>query len=160
MLVTILMNIFWGSPYVPSKKKTIECMLKEGNLKKGQTIFDLGCGDGRLLVRAEKQYGIKGIGYEGAPIPYLLAQLNKLFNKSNIEIRYGNLFKAPVHEADAIFLYLGPEVQSKLTHKLQKECTTGTSIISNSFHLPGIEPKRTLPKHKDTGNQIIHIYQL
>jgi len=160
MLITVMMNIFWGAPFVPSNRKTVDLMIKESKFKKGMTVYDLGCGDGRLLIKAEKKYGIKGIGYDNAPLAYISAQINKWINNSKIEIHAKNFFKVSLKDADAIYLYLTPEVQKKLSKKILKECKPGTLIISNTFHLPGVEPLKTIPKNKKNRTKTIHFYKL
>jgi len=125
LLITAVVNMISGAPSVPSNRRTIARMLKEAKLKKGQTIYDLGCGDGRLLIRAEKEFGTIGIGYENAPITIMLGLINKLIHRSKIQFRFSNFFKANLSDAQTIFLYLGPEAQQKLSPKIKKECKKG-----------------------------------
>lgn len=160
LLATAIINIFSGAVSVPSNKATIERMLKEARLKKNQIIYDLGCADGRLLIRAEKKYGTHGIGYENAPIPFLLAHLNKWWHSSTIEIRFKNFFNDSLKEAQTIFLYLSPEVQKKLSPKLKKECKKRTLIVSNTFHIPNLKPYKIIPKNKIKKTKTIHMYKL
>ena len=158
MIVSILMHMFSGAPWVPSSKRTIELMLKEARLKKGETIFDLGCGDARLLIRAEKKYGTHGIGYEHAPFAYFFAHLYKILSRSKVILRCKNLLNAPLQETDVIFLYLGPDLSKKLAPKIKKECKPGTRIICNTFHLPGMEPERKIPKSKT--HNTVYLYKV
>jgi len=160
LLCTAVVNMISGSPFVPSNRRTLDLMLKEAHLKKGALVYDLGCGDGRLLIRAEKKCGIKGIGYENAPIAFLLALLNKFFHRSHVSLRFKNFFKSSLKDANFIFLYLGPEVQVKLAPKLKKECRRGTLIISNTFHLPGFKPFKTFPKNKKNKTKTVYIYKI
>jgi SAM-dependent methyltransferase len=160
LFITAVVSILSGSPYVPSNRATIERMLKEAKLKKNQLVYDLGCGDGRLLIKAEKKYRIKGIGYEAAPIPYLLALGNKLFHRSKAKIYLGDFMKVNLENAQVIFLYLGPELQRKLAPKIKKECQPGALIVANSFHLPGLKPIKTIKEDKKARTKTIHIYKL
>lgn len=160
LLLTVIINLFSGAVSVPSNRATIKRMLKEAKLKKGMVIYDLGCGDGRLLIRAEKEYGTKGVGFENAPIIYLWAQLNKVIFKSKAKIHFKNFFKCSLKEAKRIVLYLSPEVQKKLAPKLKKECKKGTIIISNTFHVPGLTPYKTIPKNPKERTKTIHLYKL
>lgn len=160
LLVTVFVNILSGAPFVPSNRATTQRMLKEAKLKKGERVYDLGCGDGRLLIKAEKQYGTKGVGYENAPIAFLFATLNKWIHRSSVEIRYGNLFHAPLKKADVIVMYLGPDVQKKLAPKLKKECRKGTRIISNTFHLPDFKPVKKIERDRAARTQTIYLYKV
>lgn len=160
LLFTAVVNMISGSPFVPSNRRTLDLMLEVAHLKKGTLVYDLGCGDGRLLIRAEKKYGIKGIGYENAPIAFLLGFLNKIIHRSHVSLRFKNFFKSSLKNANFIFLYLGPEVQVKLAPKLKKECRPGTLIISNTFHLPGFKPFKTFPKNKERKTHTVYIYKI
>lgn len=160
LLITVLVNIVSGAPFVPSNGRTVDLMLKEAKFKKGERVYDLGCGDGRLLIRAEKRYGIQGIGYENAPIAYLLGRLNKLIHRSSIDLRFGNLFRANLKDADAILMYLGPDLQKKLIHKFKKECRPGTRLISNTFHLPGFTPVKKIERDRKKRTQTVYLYKI
>jgi len=160
LLITAVVNLFSGAVSVPSNRNTIKLMLEVANLKKGDVIYDLGCGDARLLIQAEKKYGTIGIGYENAPITFLVAQILKKIRKSNVKILFRNFFKDSLSEAKIIFLYLSPEVQKNLTTKIKKECRKGTTIISNCFHLPDLTPYKTIPKDKKNKTNTVHIYKI
>ena len=160
LLITAVVNMISGAPSVPSNRRTIARMLKEAKLKKGQTIYDLGCGDGRLLIRAEKEFGTIGICYENAPITIMLGLINKLIHRSKIQFRFSNFFKANLSDAQTIFLYLGPEAQQKLSPKIKKECKKGTTIICNTFHLPGFKETKKIPKDKKARTNTIYIYKI
>jgi hypothetical protein len=158
MLISIILHIFSGAPWVPSKKATINLMLQEAKLKPNQNLYDLGCGDARLLIKAEKQFQTKGTGYEHAPLAYVAAMLNKWIHRSQVQVHYKNFFKHSLKGADVIFLYLGPDVQKKLAPKLKKECKPGTLILSNTFHLPTFEPIKHIPKNKLTNS--VYLYKV
>ena len=158
MLVSTIMHMFSGAPWVPSTGPTIELMLKEAGLKPGQKIYDLGCGDARLLIKAEKRFQTKGVGYENAPLAYVVSMLNKLIHRSNVEVRYRNFFKDSLKPAEVIFLYLGPEVQKKLAPKLKKECKPGTLIVSNTFHLPDFTPIKKIERTR--AHNTVYLYKI
>lgn len=161
LLTTVLVNIISGAPFVPSNSKTAGRMLEQAKLKKGMVIYDLGCGDARLLIQAEKKYGTRGIGYENAPIAFILAWLNRWIHRSHVELRFGNFFNASLKNADVIFLYLGPDVQKKLVPKLLQECRPGTLIVSNTFHLPEFTPFKKIPRDVKKGiKNTIYFYKI
>ena len=126
MLVTATINLFYRVPYVPSKMRVVKKMVEVAKLKKGDIVYDLGCGDGRLLLEAEKNKEVETRGYEAAPIPFLLAHLKKLFHHSRMKIYPSNFIKANLSDANVIFCYLGPETMTELSNKLKKECRKGT----------------------------------
>lgn len=160
MLLTAVINLFIRVPFVPSKKRVVNEIITLAKLKKGERVYDLGCGDGRFLVEAEKIAQVKGVGFEAAPIPFLLAHFNKWINHCKFKIYARDFFKANFKDAEVIFCYLGPEVMAKLCPKFKKECSKGTRIYSHTFHMEGMEPTKTWPKNPLTKMPTIYLYQI
>jgi len=160
LLATAVVNLFFRVPYVPSKMSAVIKMVSVAELKNGDVVYDLGCGDGRLLFEAEKQKKIDARGYEAAPIPYLLAKAKKLFLRSKTKISLSNFFKANLKDADVIFCYLGPEVMSSLMGKIKNECRKGTRIISNTFQLKEMVPSKIWEKDPKKHLPSIYLYEI
>ena len=160
MLATAMINLFIRVPYVPSKMRVVKKVIEVADLKTGEHVYDLGCGDGRLLLEAEKKAKIMAEGYEAAPIPYLFAQIKKLFHHSRMHISMRNFFKVDLKNADVIFCYLGPETMTKLAEKFKKECKKGTRIISHTFHLEGFTPTKVIAKNSKLKLPTIYLYQI
>lgn len=137
---------FFRSPFVPSNRRTIEKMLKIAKIKKGEKVVDLGCGDGRIVVRADRLYGAKAVGYEISWMVWSLAQLNKLLKGSNAKIYRQSFFQADLSQVDVVFCYLLPEAMRQLEPKFKKELKKGARIVSASFSLPGWKPVRDYPR--------------
>ncbi len=156
MLATAMVSLFIRVPYVPTRMRVARRIIEVAKLKKGEIVYDLGCGDGRLLLEAEKKTKIDARGYEMAPIPYLLAKLKKWFHGSEMHIYMKNFFHGSLKDADVIFCYLGPETMDRLSKKFRHECKKGTRIISHTFHLNGFRPKKIW--HKDAKNRLPTIY--
>lgn len=126
-----------GAPFVPSKRTSADAMIRLADIKKGNTIYDLGSGNGKLLVLAA-QKGAKAIGYEINPMLVALSNIRALFsNKRLIHTYWKNFWRADIHNANVIFVYLLPWKMEKLAEKLKKELKPGTTIVSNSFIFPG-----------------------
>ena len=132
-----------GAPFVPTKNKTADAMIKLAEIKKGDTVYDLGSGDGKLLLLAAKK-GARVIGYEINPILVLFSNLR------GARTRWKNFWSADIHNADVIFIYLLPWKMERLAEKLKKELKPGATIVSNSFIFPGWKILR-----QDTVN---HVY--
>ena len=139
--------LFFGSPFIPTKKKDIQRILEHLPLKDGMTIYDLGCGDGRFLTTISKKATIQAIGYEYSPLVWFIAQIrNFLHRGKNVKIYYSSYFKANLSDADIIFLFLMPQRMEKIREKLQKECKKDTIVVSHGFKIPGLKEIRFLEK--------------
>ncbi|KKP40795.1 MAG: type 12 methyltransferase [Candidatus Peregrinibacteria bacterium GW2011_GWC2_33_13] len=160
LVLSACVCLFYRVPYVPTKKRLIETLLKTAKPHKGQTIYDLGCGDGRLLFAAEKKYHTKCIGYELSPIAYFLAMIKKIIQRSKSKIYLKNFFKAKISDAEIIFLYLTPAILKKLVKKVKKECHKGTIIVSHTFHIEGLKPLKIIKRDKKNKIPIIYIYKI
>lgn len=124
-----------GSPYVPTKQKELEYILKEARLQKGKIFLEPGCGDGRVLRTATKIYGVKSIGYDINPliIHYSRFLANRQHLKSEFYIK--NLFDIDYRKADYLYLFLMPDLLKKLLPVLEKQLNKNAIIISHGFKL-------------------------
>ncbi|MFC1810317.1 50S ribosomal protein L11 methyltransferase [Patescibacteria group bacterium] len=159
-VATALVSIILRVPYVPTKKRVMQKILKEAKIKKGETFLDLGCGDARMLIEAEKQKKVNAIGYEIAPLIYLMAVLRKLVSNSKAKIHFKNFFRENLKNADVIFCYLMPKELQKLAKKIKKECKKGTRIISNTFKIKGLKPVKVIPKNEETKIPTLYFYKI
>lgn len=127
-----------GVPFVSTNKKDFDAILKSVDLTVGETVYDLGCGKAHLLVKAAKEYNVKGVGYEISLWPYVWAKFNVWRAKANVKIYFKNFFKDDLSKADVVFCYLFPEVMAKLEDKFKKELKQGSRVVSYGFKLPNI----------------------
>ena len=132
-----------GALFVSTSKARIRACIKAIPMEPGQTLVDLGCGDGRVLRQALKHYRVRAIGYEVNWLAYLKARLLSLGSK-NLEIKRQDFWSADLAEADVVFCYLYPDVMKKLAAKLSTNLKPGAVIVSCNFTLPGFEPRRIL----------------
>jgi SAM-dependent methyltransferase len=131
-------------PYVPSPNPVVDAMLKLAGVTAADTVYDLGCGDGRIVIAAAKDYGAKGVGVDINPERIQEARDNA--KKANVEekVRFeeNDLFKADIAKASVVTLYLLPDVNQRLRPKLLKELKPGTRIVSHSFDMGDWKPQR------------------
>lgn len=160
LAVTAFMHLLFFVPYVPSSRRSVEMMLRAARLKPRQTVFDLGCGDGRLLIEAEKKTSVSAEGFEIAPLVYLLARLRTFLGHSKAKIYCKNFFRANLRPANVIFCYLFPNVMPRLAKKIKKECKKGTRVISNTFHIPGLKLCRVFKKDPVRKIPTIYVYEV
>jgi len=151
---TIYAMIF-GAPWVPTPILAVRKMLKLANLKSGDIVYDLGCGDGRLVIEASKTKGVKGIGYEISPIIYIFATIRNLIFGFKAKILFKTFWNKDLSDANVIFIYLLPKAMEKLVKKFKKELKPGTKIISYAFELKELDPVKTI--EKDRGNNLCRI---
>ena len=129
-----------GPVYVPTKDETVKKMIEMADLKRGDTVVDLGSGDGRILIAAAKK-GAKAIGYEIDPI--LVAESKRKISKAgvsdNAKVNLKNMWQADFNEADVIFVYLFPKYLAKLKKMLEDNLTHPVKVISNDYQIPETE---------------------
>jgi len=133
-------------PYVPTPQGVVEGMLKLGEVKSGDILYDLGSGDGRIPITAAKMFGIRGTGIDINPERIAEAEANA--KKENVtklvSFRNEDLFEADVKDATVVTLYLLPSINLKLRPKLFRDLKPGTRIVSHSFDMGGWEPEKRI----------------
>jgi cyclopropane fatty-acyl-phospholipid synthase-like methyltransferase len=118
-------------------------MLILAKLKPGETLYELGCGDGRLAHIASAEYGINAVGFEFSPIIYVMAKLVQPFywlKGSRAQIKYRNFYNVDFSKVDVITCYLLPHSIRKVTTKCEKELKKGARVISYAFPFLKWEP--------------------
>lgn len=129
---------YFGAPFTKSSKSEIQTMFDLAQIKKGETIIDLGSGDGTILIEAAKR-GAKAIGIELNPflVWYSRVRVRLLGYEEKVSVKWGNFTKFSLKTADAVFLYLLPKTLDKFQEKLTRELKVGARIISNGAKLKG-----------------------
>lgn len=128
-----------GAPYVPIHRRNQIALLDLIDLKPGQTIVDLGSGDGQLLRAAAKR-GLSAIGYEINPVMVAVSWLVCWPYRKRVSIHRANLWHTIVPPADAIYVFLMPRFMARLDAKLANEIKRPTTVISYVFPIPGRTP--------------------
>jgi precorrin-6B methylase 2 len=152
LIIVFVIWIAWsgilGAPWVPTPKNRVRTMLEFANVNQDDHVFDLGSGDGRIIVMAAKEYGAQCTGIEVDPLRILWSKLairrNKLGNRVNV-IR-GNFFSVSVDDATVVTLYQGYKVNKKIRDKLSVELRPGTRVVSYRFILEGWTPTKASEK--------------
>jgi len=133
-------------PYVPTPQNVVEGMLKLGEVKSGDVLYDLGSGDGRIPITAAKMFRVRGTGIDINPERIAEAEANA--KKENVTdlVRFRNedLFEADIKDATVVTLYLLPSINLKLRPKLFRDLKPGTRIVSHSFDMGGWEPEKRI----------------
>jgi len=130
--------------YVPSEQVVVDKMLEMAKIKKSDVVFDLGCGDGRIVVTAAKKYGCKGIGvdYDPKRVEESLETRKKAGVKAEqVEFREGDALKVKdLENATVIMLYMLPEFMEKLEPQVKSRLKPGTRIVAHDYPFPNMEP--------------------
>lgn len=131
-------------PFVPTPPGVVDAMLRLANVGKDDVVYDLGCGDGRIVISAARDFGASGVGIDIDPS--LIEESNEDAEEAGVSDRVlfivDDIFKDSVdlREATVVALYLLPELNLRLRPKLLRELRPGARIVSNSFHMGDWEP--------------------
>ena len=158
-LLTTAVYAGWrAAPWVPTRKKDIDRFLNLAEIKQGQKVYDLGCGDGRMICAAAKA-GAKTKGLEISLFPFLLANIRRLFQKEKqkIKILYKDLWHTNLADADIVYFFLMPKVYPKLKDKFERELKTGTKIIAYVWPIEGWTP---IKMDEVGGRSKIYMYEI
>lgn len=127
--------------YVPTPHEVVDKMLQMAQVTKDDLVYDLGCGDGRIVVAAAKKYGCKAVGFDIDPKRVAEAKENVKKNKVGhlVTIEQKDIFELDLSKASVITLYLLPSLNVKLIPQLEK-LKPGSRIVSHDFDMRGVEP--------------------
>lgn len=124
-------------PYVPTPMPVVDAMLDLAKVTKSDVVYDLGCGDGRIVVRAATRFGCRGVGVDLNPERVKEAKANA--SRANVteltRFEVGDVFEFDFSPASVVTMYLLPSVNLKLRPRLLKELKPGTRLVSHDFHM-------------------------
>jgi len=132
--------------FVPTREMVIDAMLKAANVGPNDVVYDLGCGDGRIVVAAAR-LGARAVGIDIDPQRIKEANENAARNNvtGKVDFRLGDLFEADIREATVVTLYLLPSLNVKLRPRLMEQLRPGTRIVSHDFDMGDWAPEQTIP---------------
>lgn len=148
------------SPYVPTPNEVVIEMMKMAGVAKEDVVYDLGSGDGRIVIIAAKEFGARGVGVEIDP--QLIKQSSENARLAGVSDRVNfiqkDLFQADLSDATVVTLYLLPEVMQKLQPKLLRELKPGTRIISHQFDMKEWKPDRSEVLRQPSRLHLVHYW--
>ncbi len=153
-------------PYVATTDAALVAMLKLADIKPGDVVYDLGCGDGRIVIAAAKKFGARGVGIDIDP--ERIREANENAKRAGVtkllQFQEKDLFKADIHDANVVMLFLLNSVNLKLRPKLLRELKPGTRIVSNTFDMGDWKPdKETAVDAVDNGmflSQYLYLWRV
>jgi SAM-dependent methyltransferase len=135
-----------NAPYVETPHDVVAAMLKVAGVGKTDVVYDLGCGDGRIVITAARDFGARGVGVEHSPerIRDARGLAQKAGVAGRVEFRDQDLYDADIHDATVVAIYLLPAANLRLRPKLLKELKPGARIVSHTFDMGDWKPDRTV----------------
>lgn len=133
-------------PYVPTTELVVEKMLEMAKVGPKDVVYDLGSGDGRIVITAAKKYGATGLGVDIDPERIKEANENAKAAKvtDKVKFKQGDLFELDLRPATVVTLYLLPDINLKLRPKLLSELKPGTRVVSHNYHMGDWKPEQTV----------------
>src|ERR1700683_2596667 len=149
------------APYVASPVHVVDRMLELANVRPGETLYDLGSGDGRILIAAVQKYKVKAVGVEISP--KLVAKAETSIAKAGLEgqarVMQGALVNVDFTGADVVTIYLGTPLNEELRPHLEKYLKPGARVVSHDYAIPGWKPTRT-EKTEGPHGHLIYLYEI
>ena len=136
------LDVWWE----PSSDEVVTAMLKMAKVTKNDIVYDLGCGDGRIVIAAAKEFGARGVGVDLDP--KRIQESNENAKKAGVTDRVkfieGDLYEADIRQATVVTLFLWPSINLKLRPRLLKELKPGTRVVSHSHHMGDWVPEKEI----------------
>jgi len=150
------------APYVPSPLQIVDRMLELAKLKPGDKIYDLGSGDGRVVIAAAQKYDVKAVGIELSSrlVKSSQAEIQRLGLADKASVVHGDVFDADLKDADVIILYLMRDSNNTLKPKLEKSLKAGARVISHDYEIAGWKPMQVEKAEALRRNHTIYVYRM
>ncbi|MBU1164015.1 class I SAM-dependent methyltransferase [Patescibacteria group bacterium] len=162
VLITFTFAGISAAPWVPLWKSDIRRMLKVAKVQDGEHVYDLGSGDGRILLIAAKEFNAKSTGFEISVLPFFVSYIKiviaNLKTKYKIKIKFKSMYAQDLSEADVITMFLTPMATKKLKPIFSKGLKKGCRIVSYAFSIPGWEPDEVSKPAKNKTS--VYLYKI
>lgn len=159
IIIPTIIALITGAPFVPTPMQAVERILKAADIKPGEKVYDIGCGDGRMVHLAAKKYQANATGLELSPLVYGLAKIRQLIWRSKAKIKFGDFRYQNLKDADVIVCYLLPGPLAKLQEKLDKELKKGARVVSYAFRIGTWQETTTQPRDPENNIAPIWVYE-
>src|SRR3982074_1401724 len=150
------------APYLPSPQLVVEKMLDAARINPGETLYDLGSGDGRIVITAAQMYKANAVGVELSDVlcKSTIKKIAALHLESQVKIIHGNALKVDLSPADVVTLYLLTSSNARLRPILEKDLKSGARVVSLNFGMPGWKTARVETVHADRQTHTIYVYEM
>jgi len=150
------------APYIPSPQIVVERMLELARIKPGETVYDLGSGDGRILITAAQKFRAKAVGIEMSSelCKFTTAKIEKLGLQDQVKVMHANLLRVDLSPADVVTIYLLTSSNIRLRPNLEKYLRTGARVVSNDFEIRGWKTKEVVSMQIGNAQHTIYLYEI
>ena len=150
------------APFVPTPQEVVEKMLEVAGVKKDEMVYDLGCGDGRIIITAAQKFGARSTGVELDPELFKKTQerIRELKLENRVKVINGNLLEVDLSPANVVTLYLLTDSNTKLKPNLEKYLKPGSRVVSHDFQMVGWTPVRTEKVNRNSRVHTIYLYEI
>ena len=145
--------------FVPTPKLIVRSMLHLASLRRGETLFDLGAGDGRIIIEAARRFGARAIGIEIDPNLANRIRERIAATKSQAELIEADFFTVDLTPADVVAIYLSASTNERLAPKLSSELRTGARVVSLDYELPGWRVSRQVEVKSSGIGRELYLYK-
>jgi len=149
------------APYVASPAHVVDLMLEMAKIKPGETVYDLGSGDGRIVIAAASKYKAKAVGVEISPklVAAAAAEIERAGLSADARVMQGDVLKTDFTGADVVTMYLETKLNAELRPRLEKFLKPGARVVSHDFPVPGWKPTR-VEKIEGRQEHTIYLYEI
>ena len=149
------------APYVVSPQEIVDRMLELADLRPGEKLYDLGSGDGRILITAVTRFKAKAVGIEISDdlVNSTNARIRRLGLDADAQVIHGDFLNADLSSADVVTLYLATDANEMLRPNLEKYLRKGARVVSHDYTVPGWKPK-LVDKDPDIHGHLIYLYEM
>lgn len=144
LVASLVWTSFLGAPWVPTSMGMVRKMLEMAEVGPDDVVYDLGCGDGRVIITAARRYGARAVGFEIDPLRYLWCKMAiRILNlHGRVQVVFGDFFIKDLSGASVVACYLLQSTNDTLEAKLEAELRPGTRVVSNTFTFPNLDKVR------------------
>ncbi len=144
--------------FVPLPMGTVRKMLDLADISDDDVLYDLGSGDGRVIIEAAKEYGVRAVGVERWGLMYIISNLRIKLNRlgDRVEVIKNDIFDEDYKDADVVTMYLSPRLAEELNPKFEKELKKGAKVVSAAHEIPGWVPVKQIK----TGHFHTYLYEI
>jgi predicted RNA methylase len=150
------------APFVPSPQEVVDRMLQLANVRKGDMVYDLGCGDGRIIITAAQKFGAQATGIELDDDLYkhTAERVHKMGLDDRVKVVHGNALETDLSPATVVTLYLLTASNTRLKPNLEKYLKPGSRVVSHDFQVIGWKPVKVEKLNRDQREHTIYLYEI